>query len=345
MLETLILLPFLWLPKVASFSVRPISVIAGTPGITQYPSSLLVHLEMVKAGSSPSAEIYDGNDDYDDDDDVTTKTNMLGLEGIVEGLVREITGEAEYQFGDLGDKNNVTHHGETTANNWYQLEDITKSIVTRITNHNSYSSSSNNNSKNRNKVTQRLPEFLQWQNSLREKDLPLELLETIFHRLDKNQRINLVLTMCQLAAEAVVLWGLVTNLCTLVTAAVSWILTLHAVQPTLPSLGIPMLHHVDKELWRTFVAKYIGLDFILSPFFLIAKAMILLVGFRKFHSFVHALSTTSWVTQGHLQKFHSPVLNKAVAVILAFFLANIIGSALSTALLFNLINFCFRVGR
>jgi hypothetical protein len=305
--KTAILL-LLWFPQAASFMVRHFAVLECTPS-----NGLASNSVALRAGSSSS---------NGDSNNKQARSNTRGVEGILEGFVREITGEADYQLGDLGDKGS----NETSAYR-YQFGDITKSIVAEVTKPNKINNS---------ETTPRQPTFLPWQNTLREKDLPLEMLEAAFSRLDKNQRINLILAVCQLAAEAVVLWGLATNLCAVITAALSWTLTFHAMSPAGPIL------HFEKELWRTFVSKFAGLDLVLSPFYLIAKAIFTLVGFRRFHSFVQLLSTTPLVTKGNLQRYNSHVLNKAVAVILAFFVTNIIGSAVTAALTFSLIRICFQ---
>jgi hypothetical protein len=317
------ILLLLWLSQASSFTIHHYFVVLGcTPSTGNGPVANRVAL--MRAGSS-------SNDDDDTNSNTPARNGIRGLEGILEGFVREITGEADYRLGDLGDK---TKAGTTMSGSnetpvyQYQFGDITKSIVAEIT--------KPNNNNNETTPARQPTSLLPWRNTLREKDLPLEMLEAAFSRLDKNQRINLILAMCQLAAEAVVLWGLATNLCTIITASLSWTWTFHAMHPgAMPGF--------EKDIiWRTFISKFTGLDLVLGPFFLIAKAIVTLVGFRRFHSFVHRLSTTSLVTKGNLQRYNSHVLNKAVAVILAFFITNIIGTAMLAALTYSLIKICFQ---
>ena len=149
----------------------------------------------------------------------------------------------------------------------------------------------------------------------------------------------MILAVCQLAAEGVVLWGLITNVCTLLTASLAWTASLFSVPPARAPL---VLLFIDKELWRTFTAKFLALDLILSPFYLIIKALGTLIVFRKFHDFVFRLSTTWWISNGGWKRYKSRVLHRCIAVISAFFLINILLSAVVASMTFATISLGFR---
>lgn len=264
----------------------------------------------------------------------STNREDIIMKRLFEGMVRSVTGETDYEFGELGEKP-LSENNETYK---YQFGDITKSILAEITH-------SDDAGQYRDKREQALQQLTGV--PLKDKDLPIDMLETIFSRLGKKQRINLILAGCQLGAEGVVLWGLLTNLCTLITAALAWISSLDVVRSAVGVAAAPpplLPFNIDKELWRSFAAKYTGFDLVLSPVFLIAKAVLMLFCFRRYHSFVNRLSTTPLVAaRGWVRRYNSAVLQKALAVIAGFFITNIVLSGITSALVFALIGLFFRV--
>ncbi|CAB9524555.1 expressed unknown protein [Seminavis robusta] len=270
--------------------------------------------------------------DKDTDKDSTGQDSTV-WKGLFEGMVREITGEEDYEFGDLAEK---YADADKTSDYKYKFGDITKSIVAELR------QTSSKDEKAQELRQRRKKAFEQFQNTFREKDLPIDVVETMFSRLDKVQRVNLIRAVCQLGAEGTVLWGLCTNLCTLFTVSISWIWALQSATP-----GMSLLLPPDKELWRTFVSKYTGLDLVLSPVYLIARAVMTLVGFRRYHAFVNQLSQTSFVTQHALSErrisIKSIPLQKFIAALLAFFITNIVLSGITAATVIGSITMVFRV--
>ena len=236
----------------------------------------------------------------------------------LEGSVRQVTGESDYELGLLGE----TEEEEPYV---YRFGDITKSVLAEL-------------SPTNNETTP----LKQWRSTLTKKELPIDVMEKAFQNLDKIQRINLALAVVQLAAEGLVLWGLTTNICTLFTVTVSWIATLSTISPSTVPL-VPIVG-VDKELWRTFTAKYTAVNLVLGPFLFIVKALATLIGFRKYHSWVVRLSTTPWISQRQSwRQYNSVVLNKCIAVITTFFATNIVLTAMAAYLIFIIIGLGFRL--
>lgn len=307
----------LFCQTVSAFSTKPQIMVVKT----KWP--MLVKHQPITLFTAESNQDAGSHDDDDVEKDGFFK-------GALEGAVKEITGETDYELGELGDQEPKMNDPYT-----YQFGDITKSILAEL-----------RRNKNETKVDERVPtvrQFADWRSSLHEKDLPIELLESFYSRLDKKQRINLILVGCQLAAEGVVLWGLVANLCTLLTAALSWTFSLNQAL-AMGNAVIPLLPiSIEKEVWRSFTAKFMGVYLLLSPFFLIIKAVTTLVGFRKYHSFVVSLSNSRWIAGGRWKRYKSTVLNRAIAVVAAFFINNVIASALAAGAMFTTIGLLFRL--
>ena len=270
----------------------------------------------------------------------------------LEGAVREVTGETDYVLGDLGERPPPVAKEEEYT---YQFGDITKSILAEIQQRQNFWDTSNTTTTEKEtgqqQQQQQRDQLIQqldvWKNSLIEKDVPINVLGDLFSRLDKNQRINLILTGCQFGAEGVVLWGFVTNICTLWAASLSWAATLRMSVAATGSRTVPLVPFfgMEQAVWQTFSSKFVGASLLLNPFFLIVQAIGTLVGFRKYHALVMHLSTSKFITEGKGwgRYYHSTVLNKALAVILAFFLTNIILSAMAAGMVFSTISVIFRL--
>jgi hypothetical protein len=236
----------------------------------------------------------------------------------MERAVKEITGEMEYKFGELGKKSNDTETYE------YKFGDVSKAVLKEI----GFSSTTDNQDNTRQPRLQQLEDSVSdWR-----KDLPLDLIESFYSRFDRRQRLTLVLTGVQICAEGLVLWGLTTNICTIITANFAWALSLSTwssfATVTSRSAWLPLVPvKINRDLWRIFVSKLIGLHLVLSPFLFIIRALGTLIGFRRYHFFVNLLSKSQWISEGTRKRAQSPILNKALGLIVAFFVTNIFLSA------------------
>ena len=266
-------------------------------------------------------ESLEANTNTNEENDEVFIGRTSPLKKMVEIAVKEISGETEYTFGELGSAPRGDEKYE------YKVGDITKAVLKEI----GFQAKPSGGSE---------PSLQQLEESVSDwkKDLPLDLIESFYSRFDRRQRINLALTGVQICAEGVVVWGLMTNVCSLITANVAWASSLSVWNSglTTPVPRAPLFPiGVDQELWRIFVSKLIGFHLLLGPLFLIVRALGTLIGFRRYHYFVSRLSKTTWVSKGGKGRRESPILNKAVALIAAFFLTNIFLSALVAGATFS----------
>lgn len=273
--------------------------------------------------------------------DEDTANEVSFLKKALEGAVRQISGETEYEIGLL--------HDRTPQSYYYRLGDLTNAILAEFGIGVSRNETLDEPTDTRQRPT--LEDMGQsaavWrEETFRSKDLPVDIMEIFFSRLTEKQRVNLILLSYQCGAEAIVLWGLVSNLCTLIAASMAWLATLSS-QSLLAVSPIPVLPLLPvcapQALWRAFVAKYVGFNLVLSPLFLIVRAIGTLVGFRKFHSYVTRFSTTEWIAREPFRKYRSTVLNKCVALITLFFMLNVVVSALAAGTTFAGIGMCARL--
>jgi hypothetical protein len=231
-----------------------------------------------------------------------------------EGAVQSITGDGEYQFGDLSKKALSELTGKDFASRdsteKYEFGDISKKVVSQagkvVTGNEKYEFGDITKG-----FLSDLDMSLQDWKGQALNELPVGILQQTFGKLERFQQRALIVAIIRWMAIALLAWGLWANLCTsfTVTAAFTKASWVESTKGVWNPLRMGSIHQ------QVFLRTYTLLRIALDPLFLMIQgAGTLLIGLR-YQRFLGILEDR-WVPKSVQDKY--PLLARASALGLAF---------------------------
>jgi hypothetical protein len=231
-----------------------------------------------------------------------------------EGAVQSLTGDGQYQFGDLSKKalSELTGKDFASRNSTEQYEfgDISKKVVSQagkaVTGDEKY------------QFGDLTKGFLSdWDSSLEDwkgqalNELPVSVLQQTFGKLKKDERQALIVATVRLMAIALLSWGLWANLCTSFTVSAAWTKAswIESTKGVWNPFRMGSMHQ------QVFLRTYAVLRIWLDPLFLMIQAAgTLLIGlpYQQFLRSIEDRCVPKWVQEKH------PLLGRVAALGLAF---------------------------
>lgn len=240
---------------------------------------------------------------------------------LFEDAVRGVSGNDEYRFGDIT-RAAVTNLTGKSAEE-YEFGDITRKAVTGITGKEGYAFGDISRAA--------LANADQTITSARDKyfdELPAALWKRLFDGLSSAQRADVTIALCQLLAVALLSYSLVANLSLGLLSTVAWGLTSHR-------SGFSPL--AGQGEWAAFLRTIQTLRLALEAPLLPARALATLAILPYYRRATSALQR--WLPLHDSE----PVLNRALALVVAWLVGNVAGVAGATALGIQLTSFISRV--
>jgi hypothetical protein len=152
------------------------------------------------------------------------------------------------------------------------------------------------------------------------------LFQQTFKNLTPLQRRELIIAIVRLGAIGLLSWGCVSNILSAGVLSLAWTRTSLLMTAAAAAAGgaqVPIFPWmvVDSTIWRTFLASYTTLKFILDPFLLIAKGCGTLL---LFQFYIHCITTIERKWMPTRLRLQYPLLFRLGALATAFILSNVI---------------------
>ena len=331
------------------------SAMALSPPSTMMTSTRHRQFVPLVRNNYPSLSVYSkGNGNENDEsggennnnnttNNTTAATTPLSF---IEGAVQSITGDDDYQFGDLSKKalSELTGENLTRRSNdeneiendyneeTYQFGDITKNLLGKAG-----KAVSGNENYEFGDITKGVLKDMD--SSLQEwrgqalNELPMVLLQETFGKFDNKDRQALIVAIVRLMAIALLNWILVGNLCTSASITVAWTKASWVEAATNPvSSGLFSwnlfrmgIHHHQQQ--QVFLQTYTLLRIVLDPLFMVLQAAGTVLGIVRYERFVRRIEM-GWIPRGLHDKY--PLLARVGALGYAFLINTVIGMLLTT---------------
>ena len=328
------------------------SAMALSPPSTMMTSTRHRQLIPLVRNNYPSLSMYSNgngneNDESGGENNTTNKTTAATTPlSFIEGAVQSITGDDDYQFGDLSKKalseltgKNLTRRSNDENKNendyneeTYQFGDITKNLLGKAG-----KAVSGNENYEFGDITKGVLKDMD--SSLQEwkgqalNELPMVLLQETFGKFDNKDRQALIVAIVRLMAIALLNWILVGNLCTSASITVAWTKASWVEAATNPvSSGLFSwnlfrmgTHHQHQQ--QVFLQTYTLLRIVMDPLFMVLQAAGTVLGIVRYERFVRRIEMR-WIPRGLHDKY--PLLARVGALGYAFLLNTVIGMLLTT---------------
>jgi hypothetical protein len=246
--------------------------------------------------------------------------------------VRQISGDKDYQFGDIT-KGALGKMAGKSADE-YQFGDITKGALGKMAGKSADEYQFGDITKGAlGKMAGKSADEYQFGDITRKvltdadrafseareayfNELPMALFRRLFGDLDESQRRDVMVALCHFGAVVLLSYSLVLNMQIGLTTALAWCVssTRTGLSPLAP------------DMWSTFVGTYSTLRLALEAPLLPLRALATLVIVPKYRNVLISLHRRLPLKES------SPVLNRLVALAIAWFVGNIVGVSCVTAI-------------